>query len=508
MADDKELLDEDYLDSLLNSVDNTDAADEVPVEEDSDTDSENIDDNSIDDDMTDTEAIPVADDLSDTEDIPLTDDLSDIEDIPATDDLFDSGDIPDTDDLFDSEDTPDTDDLFDSEDIPDADDLFDSGDIPATDDISDTDEDLDKLLKELEMSENEVADADKIADELSDNPGVSEFADDNKVLNDIKDVTNSDDISQGKNISSQKEKKSSKEKKNFFSKLFGKKDKEVQSSEISPDDNDSIIKMHEQEDESDAFDLSEFDEFDSLDDIEDRSSGDTEKTAAEIKAEKEKKKKEKKDEKKKLKKEKAEQKKKEKAEKKRLKAEKPKPPAEKIKISPGAVILSLSVIVIAIIGLVFGGKTFWYRSHINDASELLIKKKYVEAYDMFTGIKAKKDDEGLYNQLRTLMLIQREYDSYNASIKMKRPVEGLSSLVKGVKRYEENKDKAELYGVEKDAKTIYSNICDRLSTVYGITPEQADELNGMKDNKEYTRRLKEIVKNSESTLNNEYDKQR
>lgn len=498
MADDKELLDEDYLDSLLNSVDNTDAADEVPVEEDSDTDSENIDDNSIDDDMTDTEAIPVADDLSDTEDIPLTDDLSDIEDIPATDDLFDSGDIPDTDDLFDSED------------IPDADDLFDSGDIPDTDDISDTDEDLDKLLKELEMSENEVADADKIADELSDDPGVSEFADDNKVLNDIKNVTNSDDISQGKNISSQKEKKSSKEKKNFFSKLFVKKDKEVQSSEISPDDNDSIIKMHEQEDESDAFDLSEFDEFDSLDDIEDRSSGDTEKTAAEIKAEKEKKKKEKKekkDEKKKLKKEKAEQKKKEKAEKKRLKTEKPKPPAEKIKISPGAVILSLSVIVIAIIGLVFGGKTFWYRSHINDASELLIKKKYVEAYDMFTGIKAKKDDEGLYNQLRTLMLIQREYDSYNASIKMKRPVEGLSSLVKGVKRYEENKDKAELYGVEKDAKTIYSNICDRLSTVYGITPEQADELNGMKDNKEYTRRLKEIVKNSESTLNNEYDKQ-
>ena len=360
------------------------------------------------------------------------------------------------------------------------------------------------------MSENEVADADKIADELSDDPGVSEFADDNKVLNDIKDAKNSDDISQEKNISSQKEKKSSKEKKNFFSKLFGKKDKEVQSSEISPDDNDSIIKMHEQEDESDAFDLSEFDEFDSLDDIEDRSSGETEKTAAEIKAEKEKKKKEKKEkkeEKKKLKKEKAEQKKKEKAEKKRLKAEKPKPPAEKIKISPGAVILSLSVIVIAITGLVFGGKTFWYRSHINDASELLIKKKYVEAYDMLTGIKAKKDDEGLYNQLRTLMLIQREYDSYNASIKMKRPVEGLSSLVKGVKRYEENKDKAELYGVEKDAKTIYSNICDRLSTVYGITAEQADELNSMKDNKEYTRRLKEIVKNSESTLNNEYDKQ-
>lgn len=526
MADNKDIMDEDYLDSLLNAVSTDEDVDLDSLNLDEmlteDFDNLNLDESVLEDFDNLNLDEQVAEDLSEES---FENDMTFETDVTSETDVTMENEVPD-------EAVPigDTDELINTED------LFDTDDIPNIDDSFDTDEDFNQLLKELELSEDDNSDIENIAGGADEVQGVSEEIqneDDNSIpdaIDDIDNIDNIDDILSSDfgledlgDIDSLDDiedkgstKKDKKEKKGFFSKIFGKKDKDSKTKpvtesdvEMSSDDNVSISDTPEQENLGETFDLSEFDEFDSLDDLEDRSSGDDEKSEAERKAEKEQKKKEKKKEKaekKKAKKEKAEQKKREKAEKKRLKAEKPKPPAEKIKISPKGVILSLSVIVIVIIGLVFGGKTFWYSKHINDASDLLLEKKYVDAYDVLTGITPKEDDKGLYNQLRTLMLIQREYDSYEASITMKRPVEGLSSLIKGVKRYNENKDKAEVYGVEKDANTIYTQICKSLNDVYGLSPEDATKLNNMKDNKEYTKKLTDIVNKNDSNIQKEYEK--
>lgn len=456
-----EKLEEDYLDNLLNSVSGP-----LPEEDTNSEISDNEDDN-----------------ISDLNE-DGKDDVSDI-DNAVEDNVLDLDEFSEDNILnFDKTEENDSVSVMEKED---------SDDIEG-DSFKEEQEDIEQLLNMLdtegideELNDEEIY---KIADELEDIPDLSS----------IEDRT---------------DKKKKDKKKNKKGGLFGKKKKkqakdESENLDISPDDNEQIIKSVEGS-FYEGFDLSELEGLADLDDIEDRSkkedTEEIEKTKEEIKAEKERKKKEKaekKAEKKKLKKEKQEARKAKRAEKRRekekKKSEKPRIPEEKIKISISTLILIISFITAVVIVTIFGGKYFWYKIHIDEAADLLIDKKYTEAYNSVAGLKIKEKDMGLYRQLKTLMYIEKEYDSYFNCIKINMNKEALDSLLQGVEKYHVYKNDAAEYGVSKQADGIYADILKELSSTFGLTEEMANELVNITDSQEYSKKIADIVNSHKDAI--------
>lgn len=370
----------------------------------------------------------------------------------------------------------------------------------GTDDKYNFDDDEDDIEQLLNMLDKEGMDEDLNSDEVD------------KVVDEL------DNKEELKNVESLADDKGKKEKKKDKKrKLFGKnKDEakdETENSDsetegIQPDDNEKIIKSVE-DSLGDAFDLSDLEGFgddvlDELDSLEDRSSKPKEKSDEEIKAEKkaekEKKKKEKEEKKAAKKKEKEEKKAAAKAKKAEKKKEKTKQkesvPVEKVKIPAKVVILGVTLVAAVTVGSTLGGKFIWYKNHIDDATELLLNRKYSEAYESISGLKVNKSDEGLYNQLKTLMYIEREYDAYTncTSIGMER--EALNALFKGIEKYDVYEKKAEEYGVGEQAKEIYDKILTVLKDDYNLTEEEARNIENISDAQEYSEKIDELVNNS------------
>lgn len=456
-----EKLGEDYLDDLLNSVSGPlpEENDDIDVPGETNTDNEADDDNILDFGQIDDD-----NNILDIDDSQMEDDILDLDiDKIESDGIMSDGDIEDND--------------------------INTGNEETEEDIFANDhEDIEQLLSMLDSEgiyeDYKNEDIDKIADELEDTP----------------DLSSADE----------KPDKKDKKKKKKGGGLFGrkkKKNEEAGNLDISPDDNEQIIKSVEGS-FYEGFDLSELEGLADLDDIEDRSADIDEKENEELKAERERKKKEKaekKAEKKRLKKEKKAEKKAKRAEKRKekekKKRDKPRIPEERIKVSASTLILIVSLITAIVIVTVFGGRYFWYNSHINEASDLLIDKKYTEAYDALTGLKIKEKDKGLYRQLKILMYIEKEYNSYFNCIRIKMNNEALDSLLQGVEKYHLYKDEADEYGVSKQAEGIYSNILKELSVTFGINEEMAKELVSITDPQEYTRRVNDIVNSHIDSIN-------
>lgn len=344
----------------------------------------------------------------------------------------------------------------------------------------------------------------------------------NKIADELEDIPDLSSVEEKPDKKRKKEKRKKKEEKRKEGGFFKKKKKsdkgESENKTLSPDDNEEIIKSVEGS-FFEGFDLSELEGLADLDDIEDRTieKQEEEKTKEEIKAEKEQKKKEKaekKAEKNKLKKEKKDARKAKKAEKNKIKEQKkkdkPKIPEEKIKLSISSLILIISVIAAVVVVTIFGGRYFWYKSHIDEATQLLIDKKYSEAYDNISGIKIKDKDEGLYRQIKTLMYIEKEYNSYINCIRIGMNNEALDSLLQGVDKYHIYRDDAEEYGVSKQADVIYADIIKALSSTFGLTEEMAKELAGTASSDDYSKKISDIVNsqiNSIEAAKNELKKE-
>ncbi len=360
---------------------------------------------------------------------------------------------------------------------------------------SDDEGGFEDLLKMLEAADN-----DNSSNDTSDDVGQSESFEDS--LEDIPDISELDDIPDKSELDDKKNKKKKKKKK-----LFGKNNDEEEDRELVSDENKEVLKSVEENEESymdfSALEgLEGFEDFGNLGDLEDRSKSEDEKSPEEIAAEKKALKEAKKQEKAEKKAEKKRIKEEKNAEKKRLKEEKKKEkqrekelhPEEKIKFSIRSVILMVSIVTGIVICSVFGGKSLWYSSHIDDATDLLIDKKYTEAYYHINGLSLKKKDIGLYNQIKTIMYVERELDSYHNCVKIGMEAEALDALLKGVDKYNRFKTDADEYGVSTDMNEVYTKIISELSESYGISEENANELVNIKDSGEYSVKLNDIIK--------------
>ena len=190
------------------------------------------------------------------------------------------------------------------------------------------------------------------------------------------------------------------------------------------------------------------------------------------KEKKEKKKKEKKPKQKKVKKNTN------KAKKVKTKPVKAKQPDEIIRISKGFVILSFSFIFVFVFAVIFGGDYYTYNKKISKATKEYVNKNYTAAYDEVFGLEMKKDDDKeLFNQIQTVMFVNRHYEAYENLIRMDEYEQALYSLLKGVKMFDKYQNQGRKLNCYDDMQNVLGWIDRGLLETFGLTESEARELN-------------------------------
>lgn len=203
---------------------------------------------------------------------------------------------------------------------------------------------------------------------------------------------------------------------------------------------------------------------------------------------------------------KSNEKKKEGQEKKRLKAQLRE--QEKIydkldkKLNKPAVIFIFSLFLGATFLFFVATDSFNYTQAIEKAAKYFSNQKYRKAYDEIVGVEVKEKDEDLKNRIYTVMYVERLYESYLNNVQLGRQEKALDSLLRGVSKYYEHYEEAVELGILSDIDYSFAQIKEALNTQYGISVEEAVEINQL-ENYEYVQYIKSVV--GDSTEENELD---
>lgn len=191
-----------------------------------------------------------------------------------------------------------------------------------------------------------------------------------------------------------------------------------------------------------------------------------------------------------------------KEEKKRKKAERE--AAEVVgKINPvGAAIVVIFFGLICLI-VIIGTKSFSYRSAINSAETNFEERNYEAAYEALAGVDVSESSEELEEKVRICMQLQKEYNSYTNYYKMKMYLEALDSLMKGIRSYDENKEKADMYGIMSQYNELEGKLAEALYTDFGVSETQARTMNQIEKQEEYTAKLEEIIQSWQAKVGQE-----
>ena len=186
------------------------------------------------------------------------------------------------------------------------------------------------------------------------------------------------------------------------------------------------------------------------------------------------------------------------------KEKKPRDPDEIISISPVAVILMLSFIIVAVIATKMGGDYYYYQERVNDAVELYCntdtsdidkyESRYSEAYTLLSGMEMKSNEhQTFFEMVQTVMFMDRHYEAYKNYMLLEDFDHGLDSLIKAVKMYDKYQNDARDLGCFDDMTVVLSWVNDKLESTYGITESRARELYMITDDQEYAVEVRAIA---------------
>ncbi len=101
---------------------------------------------------------------------------------------------------------------------------------------------------------------------------------------------------------------------------------------------------------------------------------------------------------------------------------------------------------------------------------------YKEAFYSMYGKKLNESDQLIYDRSKTIILMERKYESYGQYKAMGMSDKALDALFQGLKRYEALKTDAETLGVKGDIDSTRESILLALQNDYGVSEEQAMEI--------------------------------
>ena len=192
--------------------------------------------------------------------------------------------------------------------------------------------------------------------------------------------------------------------------------------------------------------------------------------------------------------EKAEAKAAKKAEKEARKAEEAEAAANEVvgKLNKAGVTIVVVIAGIFLVSVIAGTNLFGYSSVKSNAEKYFRFGKYEDAYQEAVGSKLKDKDPEAYDKIVTVMKVQHSLDAYSNYEQMKYYPEALNSLLKGLKKYDDNIDTARQLGVEEDLGSCRRRIIGMLKDEFGISEKQAYNILNL-DTKAYTDKVVEIA---------------
>lgn len=122
------------------------------------------------------------------------------------------------------------------------------------------------------------------------------------------------------------------------------------------------------------------------------------------------------------------------------------------------------------------------------------EKDYETVYKFLYNKKQNSDEAAMYERADLILKLERRWKSYQNNMLLNKELEALHALMQGVDYYH-SLTGAEDYETQNELNTLYQQICDALGR-YGITPEEAIEINAY-DDVTYTKRLTAIVNGTE-----------
>lgn len=132
------------------------------------------------------------------------------------------------------------------------------------------------------------------------------------------------------------------------------------------------------------------------------------------------------------------------------------------------------------------------------AREAYYAGDYEKAYELLYDKGTNASDTLIFNRARTVLTLDRKLSSYKNNRELGRKLEALDALLQGAGCYKELV-KTDEYGVKKELDGLYQQICESLQAEYGISSQEADEINTY-DSKTYTRKLDSVINGTEFTL--------
>jgi len=120
---------------------------------------------------------------------------------------------------------------------------------------------------------------------------------------------------------------------------------------------------------------------------------------------------------------------------------------------------------------------------------------YEEAYELLYDKRLDSSDKLVFNRVKTVLRLERRINSYENNLAMGRELEALDALLQGVGCYQDLAE-ADEYGVRSEVDALYQQIIGILENSYGITADEAVEINTY-EAQIYTRKLHSVIEGTE-----------
>ena len=171
---------------------------------------------------------------------------------------------------------------------------------------------------------------------------------------------------------------------------------------------------------------------------------------------------------------------------------------EEVEEDPGTINPVGTTVVLVVFGAIaaliyFGTHSFAYNSGITNANNYFSKREYTKAYEAISGMELKEDNVEIFNKLQTVMLVNKQLNSYYNYSKIGKYPEALDSLLKGLRRYDKYIDLATFYGIKSDLDYVRDQIVAELGNGFNITEDEAIDMNNISNKTEYSTMIYKVA---------------
>lgn len=157
--------------------------------------------------------------------------------------------------------------------------------------------------------------------------------------------------------------------------------------------------------------------------------------------------------------------------------------------------VALLITVVAAFGIVLWALGDYNERRLikKNAAAYFLAGEYELAYEEIAAIRPEDTEEVLYEQIRTIMYVQKQYNSYLNFYNISMKEEALDALIKGVDKYDKYYENASELGIVDDMNVVLAKIIKELNDTFGISEEKARAISNIEDPVEYSIELRNAL---------------